>query len=127
MKKIEEINDFILENRNNGKSVKEVSDGFHTFRDYIEMRNELFVALCNAYPDISWKSKRHYDEENDSMYNGDFIAGINTPAGMISFHLKLEYWDELLVDEIDRSPYYDGYTYEDVKLRIKSLKDNTYL
>lgn len=119
---IENINLMIKGYRDTGKSVKKISDGNHTFEDYINMRNNLFVALCNAYPDMCWKSRKHFDEENDPMFNGDFIAGINTPDGVVTFHLKLEYWDELNVKEIDNSPKYDGYDNKDIIKRVKSLK-----
>lgn len=122
MKSIEEINKYINELRTNNKSVKKISDGYHTFEDYTDMRNTLFVALCNSYPDISWKSKKHYDEESDPMFNGCFIAGINSKKGVITFHLKMKFWDDLNVEEIDRAPKYDNYSEEDVKKRIKSLK-----
>jgi len=56
------------------------------------------------------------------MFDGDFIAGINTPTGIITQHIKMKYWDELDVREIDNAPQYDGYTEEDVKSRVKSLK-----
>ena len=122
MDSIENINKRILEIKQNSESVKNISDGNHTFGEYIDMRNQLFIALCNAYPEISWKSRNHYDEENDPMFNGDFIAGINAPTGVITFHLKMKLWDDLSVEEIKRAPKYDYYTEEDVKVRIKSLK-----
>ena len=121
MENIYDINKAIQELKNMNQNIKDVSDGHHTFGDYIDMRNNLFIALCNAYSDISWKSKKHYDEENDPMFNGDFIAGINSDTGMITFHLKMKYWYDLDVKELDRAPEYDGYTEEDVKARIKSL------
>lgn len=126
MKTIDEINDDILKLRKNDKSVNEISDGYHTIGDYKEMRNLYFIALCNAYPEISWKSKKHFDEENDpiSEFDGDFIAGINTPKGTISRHLKLKYWDDLCIKELENAPEYDGYTEEDMKIRIKSLNRN---
>ncbi|MGI5897826.1 MAG: hypothetical protein ACOX6Q_01550 [Candidatus Dojkabacteria bacterium] len=124
VERINEINDMILELRHRGESVKGISDGFHTIGDYVDMRNHLFVALCNICSDISWKSRQHYNEENDPMFNGCFIAGMNTPTGPVTFHLKEEYWDDLNILEIDRAPEYDGYTEEDVKKRIKSLKQS---
>lgn len=123
---IEEINAAIKELRKDGQSVKKVSDGYHTFGDYTDMRNEYLIALCNAYPEISWKTKKHFDEENDPMFNGDFLAGINTPAGQISQHLKLKFWELLKVPEIERGPKYDGYTEEDVKERLHSLGKENY-
>lgn len=121
MKSINEINKEIQEVKKQNQSIKEISDGNHTFGQYIDMRNNLFIALCNAYPEISWKSRKHYDEENDPMFNGDFIAGINSDKGTITFHLKMKYWDDIIAEEIDRAPKYDGYTEEDVISRIKSL------
>lgn len=121
MKNISDINKAIQQIRNTNQNVKEISDGHHTFGEYIDMRNTLFIALCNVYSDISWKSKRHFDEEKDPMFNGDFVAGINSNMGIITFHLKMKYWDDLKVKELDKAPEYDGYTKEDVKVRIKSL------
>ncbi len=121
---VEQINEEILKLRENGLSVKKVSDGYHTFEDYTDMINRYFMALCEAYYDLSWKSKKHYDEENDPMFDGCFIAGINTPTGIITQHIKMKYWDELDVREIDNAPQYDGYTENDVKFRIKSLKNS---
>ncbi len=123
MKTVDDINADNVELRNNNKSVKEVSDKYHTFGDYVDMRNHLFAALCNAYKDKAWKSRKHYDEENDPMFNGDFIAGIDTPKGPVTFHLKLKFWDLVKVKELDRAPKYDGYTEEDVKERLNSLGD----
>ena len=126
MLSIEEINKAIKELRDAGISVGEISDGYHTFKDYKDMRNHWFISTLNSNPDISWKSKKHFDEENDpiSNFNGCFIAGINTPEGMATQHLKLEYWDCLDVPELDNAPKYDGYTEKDVKKRILSINRN---
>lgn len=122
IKTVEQINEEILKLRENRQSVKKVSDGYHTFEEYTDMRNKYFMALCEAYYDLSWKSKKHFDDINDPMFDGDFIAGINTPNGIITQHIKMKYWDELDVREIDNAPQYNGYTEEDVKSRVKSLK-----
>ena len=58
------------------------------------------------------------------MYEEDFIAGINTPEGVATYHIKLEYWDLFDISEIDRAPKYDNYTSEDVMNRILSLTKN---
>lgn len=122
MLSVEEINKAILELRNAGISVNEISDGYHTFGDYKDMRNRWFISTLNSNPTLSWKSMKHFDEENDPMYDGDFIAGISTPRGMATQHLKMKYWDKLHVQELDRAPEYDGYTEEDVKNRIDSIE-----
>ena len=119
---IDDINKAIQELRSAGISVSEISDGYHTIGEYKDMRNHWFIATLNSNPNISWKSKKHFNEENDPMFNGDFIAGINTPEGTATQHLKMKYWDDLQVQELDRAPRYDGYTEEDVKVRIKSIQ-----
>ena len=55
------------------------------------------------------------------MFNGDFIAGINTPEGIATYHIKLKYWDLFDIPEIDRAPKYDNYTPDEVMSRILSL------
>lgn len=120
MSRIDEINNEILELKKE-MSIKNISDGYHTFGDLYKHRTILFSALCNAMPEISWKSKKHYDEENDPMFEGNFIAGINTKEGVASYHIKLEYWDLFCVPELERAPKFDLYTNEDVLERLKSL------
>lgn len=124
MKTIEEINAEIRELKESGQSVKGISDTNHTFGECYDDRNEYFMALCHAYPELSWKSKKHFDEKNDpiSNFNGCFIAGINTPKGSITRHPKLEHWDEFDIKEIDNAPKYDGYTKDVEKERVRSLK-----
>ena len=125
MHSIEEINEFIMENRKSGVSVKKVSDGYHTFENYTDRVAHLFIALCRSNPYTAWKTKKHFDEENDPMFNGCFLAGINTPGGVVSYHLKMKYWDILDVPEIERGPKYDGYTEDDVNERLLTVGDNS--
>ena len=55
------------------------------------------------------------------MFNGDFIAGINTPQGPATYHIKLEYWDLFKIPVIDRGPKYDRYGDEEIFDRLQSL------
>lgn len=122
MDKIKEINDLIKKYNKDGIiSSKEISDGRHTFRELYKQRLIMFCTICNCFPNLSWKSRKHFNEENDPMFNGDFIAGINTPEGIATYHIKLEYWDLFEIPEIDRAPKYDNYTPDDVMNRILSL------
>lgn len=105
MRKIDEINNVIKGNKQlKIISTKDISNGHHTFGELYKNRIILFCTLCNLLPDISWKSKKHFDEEIDPMFNGDFIAGINTPQGIATYHIKSEYWDLFDIHEIDRGP-----------------------
>ena len=122
MSKIDDINNLILESKLSEEiSTKEISDGHHTFGDLYRHRITLFCTLCNLLPEISWKSKKHFDEANDPMFNDSFIAGINTPDGVATYHIKLKYWEMFNVPELERAPRYDLYSSEDVIDRILSL------
>ncbi len=119
---IKELNNLIqIEKINGNISVKQISDGHHTFEELYKNRLILFCVLCNSNPNISWKSKKHFDEENDPMFNGDFIAGINTPEGIATYHFKLEFWDLFQIPEIEKAPRYDNYDNATVLKRIYSL------
>ena len=119
---INELNNLIQNEKMNGNiSVKQISDGHHTFEDLYKNRLILFCALCNCNHDISWKSKKHFDEENDPMFNGDFIVGINTPEGIATYHFKLEFWDLYQIPEIEKAPKYVNYNNATVLKRIYSL------
>ena len=103
-------------------------DGYHTFDELYEHRIALFIALCHqleAAADelgkahIAWKSKLHHD---GTMFDGWFIAGIGVMEGkQISYHLPLDKWDLLYVDEREVAPLWDGHTPEDVIERVLSL------
>lgn len=122
MNEIDRINNMIKENKElKSISTKEISDGHHTFGELYEHRIILFCTLCNLLSDISWKSKEHYDEENDPMFENSFIAGINTPDGVVTYHIKKQYWELFDIIEIERAPKYDNYDSNDVLERIKSL------
>lgn len=125
MDEIIEINSLIQEKiKSANLSVKDISDGHHTFRELYRQRLILFCTICNLFSNLSWKSKKHFDEENDPMFEGDFIAGINTPEGIASYHIKLEYWNLFNIPEIERAPKYDFYSSDDVLERILSLSNN---
>ena len=122
--KIEEINDEIKKQKElKNINSKQVSDTHHTFEKLYEQRVILFSILCNQFPELSWKSKKHYNEEIDPMFNGDFIAGINTPKGQATFHIKLKYWNLFNIQELDRAFEYDGYNVDDVIERLLSLNE----
>lgn len=123
MSKIDEINNMIIENKQlRVISTKDISDGHHTFGELYKNIIILFCTLCNLLPNISWKSKKHNDEENDPMFSGDFIAGMNTPDGIATYHIKLQYWDLFDIPELERAPKYGNYDNEEVLKRILSLK-----
>lgn len=92
-----------------------VSDGDHTFSELYRHRAILTAALFNAHSEMCWKSKRHHD---GSMYDGYFIAGVNTPYGQATYHYELSCWDMFNVPELDHAPEWDGHTPEEAANRI---------
>lgn len=98
-----------------------VSDGYHTFDELYHHRAILFSVICNAHPDLAWKSKRHH-EGGGPMYNGMFIVGIETPEGQATYHYDIDpYWDLFRVKELEHAPEWDGHTPEQAIERIRSL------
>src|SRR5262245_27467319 len=116
-----------------------VSDGHHTMEELYEHRHALFIALCKAYdsyvtplnfPHVRfWKSLQHHD---GSSYEGWFILGISRqkipfnnddPIEMqhVAYHLPMKHWDTVDVPTLERAPYYDGYTPENVIKRLVKL------
>ena len=99
--------------------VGEVSDGYHTFNELYHHRAVLFSVICNANPDIAWKSKLH---DTGDMFEGMFIVGIETSQGQATYHYDIEpYWDMYKVKELERAPKWDGHTPEQAIERIKTL------
>ena len=92
-----------------------VSDGDHTFGELYHHRAILTAALCNAHPEMCWKSKRHHD---GTMYHNYFIVGIDTPYGQASYHYPMDYWDEFIIRELRHAPKWDKHTSAEAIERI---------
>lgn len=93
----------------------EISDGFHTFNELYEHRHALFALASKALN--GWKSKLHSD---GTMFEGWFIAGLQTPKGMVTYHLPIHLWDSIPGNEMPRAPEWDGHTSKDVVERLWS-------
>lgn len=99
--------------------IGEVSDGYHTFNELYNHRVRLFSTLMRAYPDKSWWSYKHSDGE---IWEGWVLAGIETPAGMVTYHLpekEIPYLPEGI--ELEFGKEWDGHTSEDVLERLKGF------
>ena len=102
----------------------DTSDGYHTFNELYEHRHTLFAAVLRLIPDKAWKSKLHDD---GTMFDGWFIAGIETPEGQVTYHIPLRLWDKFKVTELPNAPKWDGHTSDDVLQRIDHLHAQGYL
>ena len=115
-----QIQEKILEYKKQGKTVKGISDGYHTFGELYHHRAVLFSVICNLFPDKAWKSKLHHD---NTMFDGDmFIVGVTTPKGDYSYHYHMEYWDMYKVKELPNAPVWDGHQPKDID-RLFDLVD----
>lgn len=114
-KDIIDFNGEIASFKRKGMNIGEIKDGNYSFNEYKDILAAQFVELCIAYIDYAWK-KRTPSEET-------FIAGINTPKGVITRTVSMEYWDDFNVTELEKTPKYDSPSIEEFKIRIKSLRE----
>lgn len=129
---IQNINNLIASAKNSGFSVKEVTDGYHTFQELYDFRLMYNAALFNEWASLVsisdssikydvHKSLRHNDGEL-CFGGGWFIVSAKLPTGLISNHYKMEHWDLFNVPEVDKAKYkFDGHTGKDVLERIKHI------
>lgn len=100
--------------------MKDVSDGHHTFRELYDHRLALTVALTRTTLRRCWRSMYHHPDD-DPMFDGCFIVGIDLPTGTITYHYKVEYWK--LFDGsttlLSHAPKWDGATPDDTIKRLK--------
>lgn len=88
------------------------SDGYHTFDELYEHRRALTAVLATiaTIQDDAWRTKAHHPDDNP-IYDGYFIVGIELPDGPVSYHYPLAHWDEFsAVPEVDHAPRWDGHT-----------------
>lgn len=104
--------------RKRSGSCGELSDGYHTFNELYHHRTMLFAALMQLMPeDKVWKSRQHHDS-SFPMYDGMFIAGVDTPFGQATYHIENQYWDAFHVRELERATPFDGHTPEEAIDRL---------
>jgi len=106
------------------------SDGYHTFDELYDHRISLFITLCRFLeqeesqspesPHRVWRAKVHSD---GSRYEDWFLLGIGEKEGrQITYHIPMNRWQEAdFAITLDRAPFFDGHTSQDVLERLKKL------
>lgn len=97
-------------------------DDYHTMDELYEHRHRLFIALMRA-TGAGWISKEHH--EPGTMFDGWFIAGIETEQGHATYHLPIRLWDDAMASGatvLGRGHEWDGHTADDVLARLSSAK-----
>lgn len=117
VERIKNINERIQELKKDGGDTDCISDGWHSFGELYFHRMVLFDVILEEHKDRAWKSWLHHD---GTMFDGDFIVGVETPMGQYTYHYNAEWWDVFNVRELDKAPEYDGHQPEDV-IRLLSL------
>lgn len=112
-------------------NVKNLSDGYHTFKELYDFRMLYNASFFNALAADKGKygvhkSWKHNDGET-CFGGGWFIVAAKLPTGVISNHYKAEYWDLFDVPEEPKSTFeFDGHAPEDVVDRITTYLLNKY-
>jgi hypothetical protein len=100
------------------------SDGYHTFKELYDHRHALFKVILVLLPTRAWKSRLHHESDGD-MYEGSFIAGIETDEGPIRYHLDNAHWDSLYtVKTRERAPKWDGQGSDVTVPRLEALVES---
>ena len=100
-----------------------IDDGYHSFNELYAHRHLLFLNFAKSPTVKGWCSKLHAD---GTSYVGYFVAGIDLPAGTITYHLPNEFWEiatSILV-ELDNAPEFDGASSFEVLERLKKNLQN---
>lgn len=99
----------------------QISDGYHTFDELYAHRRALTAALCTVCVlDAldAWRSKAHHPEDN-AIFPGYFIVGIDLPTGTVTYHYELRHWDDFAkVPVLRHAPRWDGATPNDTVTRL---------
>lgn len=109
--------EIVNEIKEHGISMKQVTDGYHTFDELYYHRMKLFALICHMNKDVAWKSWLHHD---GTMFDGSFIVGVQTSEGQYSYHYNAEHFDTFEVRELEKAPTYDGHQPSDIG-RLDSL------
>ena len=107
------------------RTIEDVSDGFHTFRQLYYQRMMLFATIVKQNKDKAWKSLRHEDGEL-CFGGGWFIVGVDTPEGSYTYHYEDVFYTLFDCVELKCGKHWDGHTEEDVT-RLLSLEQDPIL
>lgn len=138
--RLEAINQAIEDLKTDGISVKDVSDGYHTFDELYEFRKQYNAAFANilyfnllrtahhvpANPNgktelTIYKSKKHSDGKPcfDGTY---FIVMFVYNEKQISNHYQMKDWDLFKIPEVNVPLHkYDGHTPKDTLISLEQF------
>lgn len=109
-------------------SMKDVSDGYHTFGELYHHRTILFAALCNTlYAHVEMPSEfspyKSWLHEDGTMFDGMFLACVHTNEGWYSYHCEKEYWGLFEIPSKENALHWDGHLPKDVDRLLNILEE----
>lgn len=108
-------------------NVSDMSDGFHTFKEYETFRMLYNAAFFNCLVGKVSVCKSMYHDDGKKPFNGGyFVVYAELPTGQISNHYELKYWDLFHIPEVDKAPKWDGHTSSDVMDRLLKFIEGQY-
>jgi hypothetical protein len=97
------------------------SDGHHTFAELYRHRTALLAAFARDHLYQGWRTKEHHPDDSP-MFAGYFLVQLDLPTGPVSYHVRLEHWDDFAaLRTLPHAPRWEGHTPNDV---VRSLVDH---
>ena len=106
-----------------GVSLKklDIGCGYNPFEFLYDYRHDIFEKRCKKHFEQVFKTRKHYDDVNDPMFDDSFLVGVLTPLGYITYHFRMKHFDKFKIVEIERGPKYDNYDIQEGLYRLASL------
>lgn len=106
-------------------NVSDMSDGFHTFKEYETFKTLYNAAFFNCIVGKYKVCKSIYHDDGKKPFNGGyFVVYAELPTGQISNHYELKYWNLFNIPIVDKAPKWDGHTSFDVMSRMLGFVQN---
>lgn len=106
-------------------NISDMSDGFHTFKEYETFRMLYNAALFNFLVSKCKVCKSMYHDDGEKPFGGGyFVVYAELPTGQISNHYELKYWDLFNIPVVNKAPKWDGHTTFDVMDRLLRFVQN---
>lgn len=106
-------------------NVSDMSDGYHTFKEYETFRMLYNAALFNCLVGKYKVCKSMYHDDGEKPFGGGyFVVYAELPTGQISNHYELKYWSLFNIPIVNKAPKWDGHTTFDVMNRLLGFVQN---
>lgn len=106
-------------------NVSDMSDGFHTFKEYETFKTLYNAAFFNCIVGKYRVCKSIYHDDGKKPFNGGyFVVYAELPTGQISNHYELKYWYLFNIPIVNKAPKWDGHTSFDVMNRMLGFVQN---